>query len=167
MGALQTYNITVDWTGADERGTASYTSYSRDHEVRVEGKPTLLATSDLKVRTDVSRYRAEELFVGAISQAQMLWFLRTAAKHDVVVLGYADKATGTQRVEGAGSGPFVEVVLRPRVTYAEPGISAELAARLHHEAREYNHIARSVLFPVRVEPAVRAPQPQGAAVPVE
>ncbi|WP_418608366.1 hypothetical protein [Georgenia sp. SUBG003] len=53
----------MDWTGADERGTASYTSYSRDHELRVEGKPTLLATSDLKVRTDVSRYRAEELFV--------------------------------------------------------------------------------------------------------
>ena len=38
MGALQTYDVTVDWTGADERGTASYTSYSRDHEVRVEGK---------------------------------------------------------------------------------------------------------------------------------
>jgi len=151
MGALQTYSVTVDWTGADERGTASYTSYSRDHEVRVEGKPTLLATSDLKVRTDVSRYRAEELFVGSLSQAQMLWFLRTAAKHDVVVLSYADKATGTQRVEGAGSGPFVEVVLRPQVLYAEP-LSEESAARLHHEAREYNHIARSVGFPVRVEP---------------
>lgn len=151
MGALQTYNVTVDWTGADERGTASYTSYSRDHEVRVEGKPTLLATSDLKVRTDVSRYRAEELFVGSLSQAQMLWFLRTAAKHDVVVLTYSDKATGTQRVEGAGSGPFVEVVLRPQVMYAEP-VSEERSARLHHEAREYNHLARSVGFPVRVEP---------------
>jgi organic hydroperoxide reductase OsmC/OhrA len=151
MGALQTYSVTVDWTGADERGTASYTSYSRDHEVRVEGKPTLLATSDLKVRTDVRRYRAEELFVGSLSQAQMLWFLRTAAKHDVVVLSYADKATGTQRVEGAGSGPFVEVVLRPQVLYAEP-LSEESAARLHHEAREYNHLARSVGFPVRVEP---------------
>jgi organic hydroperoxide reductase OsmC/OhrA len=155
MGALQTYHVTVDWTGADERGTASYTSYSRDHEVRVEGKPTLLATSDLKVRTDVSRYRAEELFVGSISQAQMLWFLRTAARHDVVVLGYADKAAGTQRVEAAGSGPFVEVVLRPRVTYAGE-VSEELAARLHHEAREHNHLARSVHFPVRVEPTVPA-----------
>ncbi|WP_447925408.1 OsmC family protein [Georgenia muralis] len=151
MGALRTYNVTVDWTGADERGTASYTSYSRDHEVRVEGKPTLLATSDLKVRTDVSRYRAEELFVGSISQAQMLWFLRTAAKHGVVVLAYTDRAIATQRVEGAGSGPFVEVVLRPRVSYAEP-VGEETAARLHHEAREHNHVARSVSFPVRVEP---------------
>ena len=166
MGALHTYNVTVDWTGADDRGTSSYTSYSRDHEVRVEGKPTLLATSDLKVRTDVSRYRAEELFVGSISQAQMLWFLRTAARHEVVVLGYSDKAIGTQRIEGAGSGPFVEVVLRPRVVYAEPGVSAELAARLHHEAREHNHVARSVGFPVRVEPVASAPHVPALETPV-
>lgn len=77
----------------------------------------------------------------------MLWFLRTAAKHDVVVLSYADKATGTQRVEGAGSGPFVEVVLRPQVSFAEPGLSEEAAARLHREAREHNHVARSVSLP--------------------
>ncbi|MFD1717984.1 OsmC family protein [Georgenia deserti] len=158
MGGLLTYDVTVDWTGADERGTASYTGYSRDHEVRVEGKPTLLATSDLKVRTDVSRHRAEELFLGSLAQAQMLWFLRTAAKRDVVVTSYADKATGTQRVEGAGSGPFVDVVLRPHVTYADPGITEELAARLHTEAREYNHLARSVTFPVHVEP-VAVPLP--------
>ena len=34
MGALYTYDVTVDWTGADERGTESYTAYSRDHELR-------------------------------------------------------------------------------------------------------------------------------------
>jgi len=78
MGALQAYTVTVDWTGADATGTRSYTAYSRDHEVRVEGKPALLATSDRKVAADVSRYKAEERFVGAVSQAQMLWFLRTA-----------------------------------------------------------------------------------------
>ncbi|MFC4555437.1 OsmC family protein [Georgenia faecalis] len=151
MGALHTYNVTVDWTGADERGTASYTAYSRDHEVRAEGKPTILATSDLKVRADVSRYRVEELFVGALSQSQMLWFLRTAATEGVVVTSYVDHVTGTMRVEGSGAGPLVEVVLRPRVTYAEP-IGIEGAARLHRTAREHNHLARSVNFPVRVEP---------------
>jgi organic hydroperoxide reductase OsmC/OhrA len=151
MGAHLTYNVTVDWTGADERGTASYTAYSRDHEVRVEGKPTILATSDLKVRSDVSRYRVEELFVGSLSQSQMLWFLRTAATEGVVVLSYVDTVTGTVRVDSGGSGPFVEVVLRPRVTFAEP-TSVEAAARLHRTASEHNHLARSVNFPVRVEP---------------
>ncbi len=158
MGALYTYDVTVDWTGADERGTESYTAYSRDHELRVEGKPTLLATSDLKVRTDVSRYRAEELFIGAVAQAQMLWFLRTAAKHDVVVTGYVDRATATIRVEGGGSGPISEIVLRPRVTYADGGgpVGAETAARLHAEARDRNHLARSLNCPVRVEPVGRS-----------
>ncbi|MEE6272460.1 OsmC family protein [Georgenia wangjunii] len=164
MGGLHTYNVTVDWTGADERGTASYTAYSRDHEVRAEGKPTILATSDLRVRSDVSRYRVEELFVGSISQSQMLWFLRTAAKEGVVVTSYVDHVVGTVRVESGGSGPFVEIVLRPRVTYAEP-LSVEAAARLHRAAREHNHIARSVNFPVRVEPVPTAPQPVPAATP--
>ncbi|MGC5617057.1 OsmC family protein [Georgenia sp. Z1491] len=151
MGALQTFDVTVDWTGADESGTASYASYSRDHEVRVDGKPTLLASSDLRVRTDVSRHKAEELFLGAVSQAQMLWFLRTAAKEDVVVTGYLDQATATQRIEGGGSGPFTEIVLRPRVTYSGH-VGEETAARLHASARDHNHLARSLGVPVRVEP---------------
>lgn len=156
MGALQTFDVTVDWTGADEQGTTSYTSYSRDHEVRVDGKPTLLASSDLRVRSDVSRYKAEELFVGALAQAQMLWFLRTAAKEGVVVTGYLDQATATQRIEGGGSGPFTEIILRPRVTYADR-VGEETAARLHAAARDHNHLARSLGVPVRVEPIAVAP----------
>lgn len=160
MGPLQTYTVTVDWTGADQSGTSSYTAYSRDHEVRVEGKPALLATSDRRVVTDVSRYRAEELFVGSVSQAQMLWFLRTAAREGVVVVGYTDVATATERVEGSGAGPFTDLVLRPRVTYAEP-TSEETAARLHRDASAANHLARSLSCPVRVQPAppVTAPEP--------
>lgn len=153
MGALNTFDVTVDWTGADERGTRSYTAYSRDHEVRVDGKPTLLASSDLRVQSDVSRYKAEELFLGSIAQAQMLWFLRTAAKAGVVVTGYLDRATATQRVEAAGTGPFTEIVLRPRVTYAEP-VDEETSVRLHAAARDHNHLARSLGVPVRVEAAV-------------
>src|SRR5699024_1765703 len=129
-----------------------YRNYSRDHEVRVEGKPALLATSDRLVATDVSRYKAEELFVGAVSQAQMLWYLRTAATAGVVVPGYWDDATAPERIEGSGSGPFIEIVLRPRVRYAEPP-SEERAAQLHQRAKDHNHLARSLNFTVRVEPA--------------
>ncbi|HLS49241.1 MAG TPA: OsmC family protein [Actinomycetaceae bacterium] len=152
MGALQSYTVTVDWTGATSAGTRSYRAYSRDHEVRVEGKPALLATSDRLVAADVSRYKAEELFVAAVSQAQMLWFLRTAARAGVVVTGYSDVATATERVEGAGSGPFVEVVLRPRVHFAEEVPEPDIAD-LHASARDHNHVARSLNFPVRLDPA--------------
>jgi hypothetical protein len=70
-----------------------------------------------------------------------------------VVTGYLDRATATQRVEAAGTGPFTEIVLRPRVTYAEP-VDEETAVRLHAEARDHNHLARSLGVPVRVEAAV-------------
>lgn len=152
MGSLQTYTVTVDWTGATEAGTSSYRAYSRDHEVRVAGKPTLLATSDRLVAADVSRYKAEELFVAAVSQAQMLWFLRTAAQQGIVVTSYSDVATATERIEGFGSGPFTEIVLRPRVHYAET-VAPEAAADVHGTARERNHLARSLNFAVRVVPA--------------
>lgn len=151
MGPLHTYTVTVDWTGADATGTASYTSYSRDHEVRVEGKPVLLATSDRRVAADVSRYRAEELFIGSVSQAQMLWFLRSAAREGIVVVGYTDVATATERVEAGGAGPFSDIVLRPRVTYAQP-TGEETAARLHRDAAAANHIARTLNCQVRVQP---------------
>jgi organic hydroperoxide reductase OsmC/OhrA len=52
-----------------------------------------------------------------------------------------------------GGGHFTEVVLRPHVTVAEPGM-AQAAAKLHHEASEKCFIASSVNFPVRHEPTV-------------
>ena len=46
MGPLHTYSATITWTGAGQAGTASYTSYSRNHEVALPGKPVLLGTAD-------------------------------------------------------------------------------------------------------------------------
>src|SRR5690606_41551767 len=112
MGGLHTYTVAVDWTGADEAGTRSYTAYSRDHEVRVEGKPALLATSDRKVAADVSRYRAEELFVRAVSPAQMLWFLRSVAAQGCIISGYTAVPKATERNMGANSAQFISTLLR-------------------------------------------------------
>ena len=49
-----------------------------------------------------------------------------------------------------------EVVLRPRVAVAEPGM-ADAARALHEEASEKCFIASSVNFPVRHEPTVTTP----------
>jgi organic hydroperoxide reductase OsmC/OhrA len=50
-----------------------------------------------------------------------------------------------------GSGQFREVILRPRVEYAEPP-PRETALELHQRAHELCFIARSVNFPVLCEP---------------
>lgn len=151
MGPLQSYSVVVDWSGAGERGTESYTSYGRDHVVRIEGKPPLPGSADVAFRGDPDRYSPEDLFVAALAQCHMLWFLHKAAVQGVVVTGYTDRASGTMRVETAGAGQFTEVVLHPRVTVAEP-VAEDVIAALHQQAHDHCFIARSVNFPVRQSP---------------
>lgn len=159
MATLHAYRADVVWTGAGAVGTAGYTAYSRDHEVRIAGKPVLPGSSDPDFRGDPSRFTPEELLVAALAQCHMLWFLHLAAADGVVVLAYTDHARGTMLVEAAGHGQFTEVVLHPAVTLAQgartpggdPVDDAHLAA-LHVRAHETCFIARSVNFPVRCEP---------------
>lgn len=152
-GALHDYAVTVRWTGAKERGTASYTAYSRDHDVLLPGRPTLPGSADPAFRGDPARYSPEDLFVSSLAQCHMLWFLHLAAESGLVVRQYSDEATGSMRVESRGEGQFTNVTLHPRIV-VDPG---ELATddhvdALHHKAHAMCFLARSVNFPVLVEP---------------
>ena len=160
MPQLNTYAIDLTWTGARGRGTTSYTAYGRDHEVNAGERPTLLGTSDPHFRGSADRWSPEDLVVTALAQCHMLWLLHLAARDGVVVLDYADQATGTLRIEAAGHGQFTDVVLHPRVTVVAgatlpdgASVTDDVLARLHDEAQERCFIARSVSFPVRVQPA--------------
>ena len=169
MGLLHTFAADVVWTGAGTTGTTNYTAYSRDHEVRIGSKPPLPGSSDPAFRGDPDRYSPEELLVAALAQCHMLWFLHLAAADGVVVVAYADRASGTMRVEAAGHGRFTEVVLRPAVTLARgsrddgrPITQAEVDA-LHARAHEHCFISRSVNFPVRRDPAPLRVQEEASA----
>ena len=153
MGILHTFEAGLTWTGAGATGTSSYTAYGRDHEVSFAGKPDIPGSADPAFRGDPSRYSPEELLVAALAQCHMLWFLHLAATAGVVVVGYADDAVGTMRVEAAGSGQFTQVVLHTRVTVAHAEGTDEHLRELHTAAHEHCFIARSVNFPVRLDPA--------------
>lgn len=158
MGAFHSYTSAITWTGAGAEGTASYTSYSRDHVVSAAGKPDILASADPAFRGDPARHNPEELFVASLSQCHMLWFLHMAASSGVVVRSYTDAAVGTMRVESAGAGQFTEIELHPHVVIDDdeaPGRDT-LVAELHERAHAHCFISRSVNFPVYVIPAVRA-----------
>ncbi len=156
---LHSYSVDLSWTGAGAQGTTTYTSYGRDHVLTSGDKPPLAGTSDPGFRGDPARWSPEDLLVASLSQCHMLWLLHLAATAGVVVVGYEDAASGTMRIESAGHGQFVEVVLRPRVVVtgaaAKDGTAVTDATLddLHHRAHEHCFIARSVNFPVRVEPA--------------
>jgi organic hydroperoxide reductase OsmC/OhrA len=144
------YAVTVTWTGNTGEGTATPTSYVKNQDIVVEGKPVLAGSADPAFRGDASRYNAEDLLVAALSQCQLLWYLSTAAKKKVVVTGYVDHAEGTMEMNRDGSGQFTQVTLRPQVTLA-PGTDLDLADSVHHIAHEMCFIARSVNFPVVTE----------------
>lgn len=146
------YSIRIQWTGNQGSGTSDYRTYSRDHEVIVDGKAPVLASSDPQFRGDPARHNPEELLVASLSGCHMLWFLHLCADSGVIVTEYHDNAVGTMVLESDGSGHFTEVVLRPQVTVAEAAMAARLD-ELHRRAHSMCFIARSVNFPVRHEPA--------------
>lgn len=141
------YAMRIVWTGAAAGPTTDYRSYSRDHEIRIEGKAVLPGSADPYFRGSSDRHNPEEMLVAALSTCHMMSYLAEAAFAGVLVVGYEDEATGTMRQKDRG-GRFVEVTLRPKVVVA-PGTDIDLAERLHHLAHEHCFIAQSVNFPVR------------------
>jgi organic hydroperoxide reductase OsmC/OhrA len=151
------YTARVVWTGNTGDGTGSYASYSRDHVVRIAGKPDLAGSADAAFRGEAGRHNPEDLFVASIAACHMLVYLGVCARHGVRVLSYEDEATGTLTLDRSGQGRFEEVVLRPVVGIAE-GSDAEVAIELHEQAHVRCFIASSCSVPIRHEPSVQTPE---------
>ena len=151
------YRCELEWTGNDGQGTKTYSSYRRDHVVRVNGKPPIAASSDPTFRGDKTRYNPEELLVASLSSCHMLWYLHLCAVNNITVLEYRDSAEGVMRENQDGSGEFTGVTLKPQVCIAEASKLAE-AEGLHHKAHSLCFISRSVNFPVETSATVMGDQ---------
>ena len=147
------YQINLKWTGNKGEGTSSYRSYSRDHEFSGTGKPMLAGSSDPTFHGDASRYNPEELLVAALSACHLLTYLHLCAVNKVVVIDYADDASGQMKETDDGGGQMTEVMLRPQVRITAASDRA-MALKLHSQAHGLCFIARSVNFPVRNEPVI-------------
>lgn len=152
---IHTYETTVTWTGNRGTGTSGYRDYDRSCDLAAPGRPVIPASSDPLFRGDPTRWNPEQLLVASLSQCHLLWYLHLAAEAGVVVTSYVDEAVGTMTEQPGGAGQFTEVVLRPRVTVADPAM-IPVAESLHERAHELCFIARSVNFPVRHEPVTVA-----------
>ncbi|MBG6239688.1 organic hydroperoxide reductase OsmC/OhrA [Mycetocola sp. CAN_C7] len=147
------YTVGVVWHGNRGTGTSGYREYSRELVVSAEGKHPLEGSADKPFRGDPARWNPEELLLAALAQCHLLSYLHVAVTVGVVVTAYADDAHGTMVEDGAGSGAFTEVVLRPRVTVADASM-VDAARSAHARANELCFIANSVNFPVRHEPVI-------------
>ena len=148
------YKANITWRGNRGTGTTDYKSYDRDHDISMEGKPVIPASSDAAFRGDKSRYSPEDLLVSSLSGCHMLWYLHLCAVNGVVVVDYTDNAEGEMVENNDGSGQFSSVTLRPRVAITESHM-IEKAQSLHEDAHRMCFIARSVNFPVTHKPEVR------------
>ncbi|GAA2873517.1 peroxiredoxin [Actinoplanes cyaneus] len=151
MPKTHRYQATVTWTGNTGTGTSAYRDYSRAHDVTADGKAPIAGSADPTFRGDPARWNPEELLLVALAQCHMLSFLHVCTAAKVVVTDYADTPHGTMTTTADGAGSFDEVVLRPRVTLADPA-QAGLLDELHERAHRLCFIANSVNFPVRHEP---------------
>jgi organic hydroperoxide reductase OsmC/OhrA len=153
MARNHRYEVELTWTGDRGTGTSGYTAYARDCKIRVPGKPPILGSSDPAFRGDVRRWNPEELLVASLSACHQLWYLHLCADAGIVVMTYEDRALGVMAEEDGGEGQFVSVVLRPLVTISA-GSDPDLAKHLHQAAHVKCFIARSVSFPVTLEPVI-------------
>lgn len=151
------YSARIRWTGNLGPGTSGYRSYSRDHEVEVDGPGLLLGTADPTFHGSKDRWNPEQLLLAAVAQCHMLSYLHVAVRAGVVVTGYSDSAAGSLRLNADGSGEFTGIRLRPHVELADGGQIA-LADSLHGEANRLCFIARSLNFPVHHEPTSAGPE---------
>ena len=150
MNRPHRYRVDVVWTGNRGTGTDGYRNYSRNHSIRVPGKPELAGSADPTFRGDATKYNPDDMLVAALSTCHMLSYLHMATVAGVVVTDYRDSAEGTMVTEGDG-GRFTEVVLRPVVTITAASDPAKAEAA-HEAAHHACFIANSVNFPVRCEP---------------
>lgn len=146
------YKATITWVGNQGTGTSNYRAYLRDHDISVEGKPVIPASSDPSFRGDPSRYNPEELLVSSLSGCHMLWYLHLCSVNGIIVVDYKDEATGTMEETADGSGHFREVILHPTVTVTGAAMVAK-ANSLHQEASKLCFIANSCNFPIYHRPA--------------
>ena len=117
MSKQHTYRATVEWTGNLGSGTSSYTAYSRDYTVRIDGKPDLFGSSDPAFRGDEHRHNPEDMLLAAVSACHKLWYLHLCSAAGITVTAYTDHAEAVMD-EGSRTQPgrFVKATLRPQVT---------------------------------------------------
>ena len=144
------YALTLVWDSDDSAPTHSYSSYTRDHQIAIDGKERLNLSADAAFKGSADLWNPEDQLVSALSSCHMLTYLALASRNNLVVLAYKDRAKGIMVQEGNG-GRFKEVTLHPEVTLGANS-DLHLATSLHHEAHEECFIANSVNFPVYCRP---------------
>jgi len=148
------YEVKVEWTGNEGKGTLNYKSYNRNHEIIGNEKYVgIKGSSDPSFLGDKTRYNPEDLFLSSLSACHMLFYLHLCAVNKIIVTEYLDNATGIMEESKSGSGKFTKVTLHPKVTITDKNM-IEKANELHKKANELCFIANSCNFKIDHKPVI-------------
>lgn len=153
MATQHTYTQEVIWTGNLGQGTQTYTSYSRNHIIKIKNKPDLYGSADAMFHGESHKYNPEDLFLASLSVCHMLWYLHLCADNKINVLSYCDTPEATLQIEEGGKGRFIAACLHPKVQLADIN-QKDLAISLHQKANEYCFIANSCTFEIKHKPII-------------
>jgi organic hydroperoxide reductase OsmC/OhrA len=139
------FQAVAKWTS--NQGDSTKRFYSKSHKILIEGKPVLNVSAAKSFKGDPELYNPEDLLLSSLVSCHMMSYLYVCSQNGIEVLEYSDNAEATLAVSPDGSGHFIEVILNPKVTIANPD-KILMAIDLHQKANQLCFIANSCNFPV-------------------
>lgn len=139
------FKAVAKWTSNQEDSTKRF--YSKSHKIIIEGKPVLHVSAAKAFKGNPELYNPEDLLLSSLVSCHMMSYLYVCSQNEIEVLEYSDNAEATLEVSPDGSGRFIEVILNPKVTIANPD-KIQMALDLHQKANQLCFIANSCNFPV-------------------
>ncbi len=147
------YIASVEWTGNTGQGTSSYKSYQRDWRLVTKDKQVVECSNDPVLGGDPGKHNPEDMLVAALSSCHMLWYLHLCAVGGIVVTSYKDTPLAIGELERTGAGRFKSITLRPKITITAAS-DEKKAHAIHDDIHQYCFIARSINFPVIIDPDI-------------
>lgn len=147
MAFKHIFKAVLNWTSNKSQEETISKIYSKNHQIKIEGKPVLDVSAAKAFKGDPSLYNPEDLLLSSLVSCHMMSYLYVCSQNGIEVLEYSDNAEATLEVSPDGSGRFAEVRLKPKVKISNPD-KTELALELHTKANQLCFIANSCNFPV-------------------
>jgi organic hydroperoxide reductase OsmC/OhrA len=156
MSDAHVFEITLTYPASNAQATPPDANFSRNNNMRSANKHEVAASSPSAFGGDDTRYNPEELMLMSLSECHMLTYLAIAAKKQITIVSYEDRATGQLGIGEfgiAGKTSMQRVTLHPRVTVAK-GTNLDDAQAIHAKAHANCFMANSVNFPITAEPEI-------------
>lgn len=141
------FKAELNWTSNQIQKDLTKRFYSKNHQIKIEGKPILNVSAAKAFKGDPELYNPEDLLLSSLVSCHMMSYLYVCSQNGIEVLEYSDNAEATLEVFPDGSGRFVAVRLYPKVKISNSD-KIELALELHNKANQLCFIANSCNFPV-------------------